>query len=190
MKILHSFFVVLLLITNSVSIAQTDTAKLVHTIQMSADSMQTSFFKKDWNSFANLMHPQIFELTGGKEAFVKLVEQQMELLKDASVDSMKTGSVLQLLYYNGEWQCLVEAFMQMTVESMTLSSASTNIGVSKDGGATWKFIRVPDGNEMQMTKLIPGLSPQLKVPLNQQELTTLEEFLKIYKVKYSASKEN
>lgn len=185
------FALVLLLFffCSSSSFSQTDTAMLMKHIQQSADSVQLTFKFKNWTKFADLMHPKIMELTGGREAFISLVKRQMESLKDATIDTMKTGNVLQLLYHKGEWQCIVEAFLQMTVEQTTITAVSTSIGVSEDGGLSWKYMRVSDGNEARMKSFIPSLSPSLKIPLNQTWRGTLDEFLKVYKVKYPASGE-
>jgi hypothetical protein len=189
-SILRIVTVCILLINSSVVFSQADSAKLRQNIKAGADSMQSLFKTKDWNKYADFMHPQILMLVGNRENFINLVTQQMELLKSASVDSMKTGNVLQLLNHNGEWQCVLETFMQMTVDSTTVSMVSTNIGVSADNGVTWKFFRVSDGNETTMIEIVPALSPLLKIPLNQNQLTTLDVFLKEYKVKYPNSTEN
>lgn len=177
-----------LLVSSSFSSAQTDSAKLIRNIKAGIDSVQYSFKQSDWTTFTNLMHPTLIEMTGGKEGFQNLLKDQISvLLKDGSVDTMATGNVLQILKYKGQWQCIVESFMQLTVESITISTSSCNVGVSFDGGASWKFIRVSDGLETKITTYFPDLSPALKVPLNQSMMTVLTEFIKNYKVKYPLS---
>ena len=159
--------------------AQTDTSQLHRNILSSMDGMQTSFMKSDWEVFVNYMHPEIIKLSGGKEKLTTLVKGQMNALNNATIDTIGSGNVLQLINFNGQWQCVVESFLQMTIESKTVTVISSNIGVSDDG-KSWKFIRVATGKEGTMVKMFSSLSSELKPPLNKTLLTTAIEAFKNY----------
>ncbi len=151
------------------------------------DSVSSSFLQKDWNSFADHMHPDLIKMLGGKKPFVAFLEQQMQSLEGTTVQKSASGNVLQLLLYKNQWQCVVESYLEMTVEGTIVSSVSSNIGISPDNGATWKFIRLSNGNEQTMKQMFKGLSPELQAPNNKTSVgVTLEELLKNYKPVYPA----
>lgn len=168
------------------SYAQTDSVWLKKNIKSGMDSVSLSFEKKDWKTFAGLMHPSLIEMFGDQERFVTFIDEQMKtLLKEAEVNSMGSGNILQLINFNNQWQCVVESYLQMTVDSMIVSTVSSNVGVSFDNGLSWKFLRVTNGNETKVKELIKGLSPEIQIPYNKTELgVTLKELLKIYKPVY------
>ncbi len=175
---------VLLLFVCLFSSAQTDTSLIIKNVKAGMDSVQHSFKQGDWNTFTDLMHPDLIKLTGGRQKFIKLLETQMGSLNNASFDSLGTGNLLQLINYKGQWQCIVESFLQMSIELKTVTVISGNIGVSYDNGSTWKFMRVSTGKEEMMVKLFPSLSPNLKPPLNKTFMGTVDEALKDYKPAY------
>lgn len=168
--------------------AQTDTSILKKNITAGMDSISTALVQKDWNSFSTHMHPTLLQMLGGKEKFVVFLEQQMKSMEEATINKTGTGNVLQLLRYNNQWQCVVESYLEMTVEATVISSVSSNLGISYDNGASWKFIRLSNGNEEQMKKMFNDLSPDLQVPNNKTAVgVTLIELLKTYKPVYTTT---
>jgi hypothetical protein len=107
----------------------------------------------------------------------------MNALNNATIDTIGSGNVLQLINFNGQWQCVAESFLQMTMESKTVTVISSNIGVSDDG-KSWKFIRVATGKEGTMVRMFSSLSSELKPPLNKTFRTTATEALKNYTPTY------
>lgn len=153
------------------------------------DSVSATFQRKDWNAFTNYMHPELVKMLGGKKQFAVFIEQQMKSMEAAVVDKSASGNVLQLLRYKNQWQCIVESYLEMTVESTIISSVSSNIGVSFDDGKSWKFIRLSNGNEEKMKQMFKDLSPDLQAPINKTAVgVTLEELLLTYKPVYSTNK--
>ena len=182
-------FLLVLCLLSLQSKAQTDSLLLKQNIKAGMDSVSATFQRKDWNAFTNYMHPDLIKMLGGKKLFAEFVEQQMKSMENATVDKSASGTILQLLRYNNQWQCIVESYLEMTVESTIVSSVSSNIGVSFDDGKTWKFIRLSNGNEEKMKQLFKDLSPDLRAPLNKTAVgVTLEELLKTYQPVYSTDK--
>ena len=170
--------------------AQTDTFLLKQSIKVSMDSMSASFQRKDWNTFTNYMHPELVKMLGGEKKFTAFIQQQMKSLESAVVQKSAAGNVLQVLYYKNQWQCIVESYLEMTVESTLVSSVSSNIGVSFDNGKTWKFVRLSNGNEETMKQMFKDLSPDLQPPLYKAAVgVTLNELLKTYTPAYPTNKQ-
>lgn len=171
--------------------AQADTLELKKNIKKGMDSIAITFKNTDWLSFSNHMHPSLIKMLGGKEKFATFIEQQMKTLSMATVNRMETGNVLQLLRFNNQWQCVVEGYMQMTADSIIVSSVSSNIGVSYDDGNTWKFIRISKGNEEKIKKIFTDISPALNIPLYKAVAgVELDELLKTYSPSYPLQAKN
>ena len=169
--------------------AQTDSLLLKQNIKAGMDSVSATFQRKDWSAFTNYMHPDLVKMLGGEKQFAGFIEQQMKSMEDATIDRSASGNILQLLFYKNQWQCIVESYLEMTVESTIVSSVSSNIGVSFDNGKSWKFIRLSNGNEEKMKQMFTDLSPELQAPINKTAVgVRLEELLKSYKPVYSTDK--
>ena len=165
--------------------AQFDTLFISKKASAGEDSLIALFKKKDWKSYADYMHPSIIEMVGGKENFVTTLQQSMKALEVAKFDAFKNGRVLQIVKTNGQYQCIIESFMQMTLNGMLISGSSYDLAFSTDGNE-WKFLRIDQTFAPETIKqLIPELSTDLKLPKAQfQQGKTLEEFMSNYQLEY------
>src|SRR5690349_773934 len=102
------FIFTILIAFNLDSQAQIDTALLTTNIHAAEDSMVAISRRRDWNSYANYMHPVVIEMSGGKEGFIQILESQSEILD--SVQMYKVGKIFQLSKTGNQYQCIVEAF--------------------------------------------------------------------------------
>jgi len=167
------------------SSAQFDTAAVSKKASVGEDSLIAIFNRKDWVSYANYMHPSLIKITGGKEKFVTILEQAMKALDGAQFDAFKNGRVLQIIKTNGQYQGVIESFMQMRFSGILMSGSSYDLAFSNDGDS-WTFMRIDQKQTPETIKqLIPELSPDLKLPRSQlQQGKTLDEFMKTYQVEY------
>ena len=176
----------LLFLTLSLSSqAQTDSSTIKKQILLTLDSVNQAFFKNDWPSFANYMHPSVIKMIGTKEEFIAYMGDFIKTLPMVKMEKMEPGNILQLIKTGQQWQCLVEGRSQMHVDDMLVSSVSSSIGFSEDNGATWKFIRVNNGAEETIQKEFPDISEKLHIPYNKMVYNvTLEELLQTYIPEY------
>lgn len=167
------------------SAAQFDTVLVSKKASAGEDSLIALFKKKDWNRYVDYMHPSIVEMIGGMEKFVSVLQQTMNALDGAKFEAFKNGRVLQIIKANGQYQCVIESFMQMTLNGMLVSGSSYDLAFSTDG-EKWIFLRVDQNLTPETIKqLVPELSPDLKLPRSQFEQgKSLEEFLKTYQLQY------
>jgi hypothetical protein len=163
--------------------AQVDSVSIRKNIHHDMDSMISLFYQRNWEAYSDFMLPALVDTLGGKEVFVDFMEMQMGLLDSFHVDAYNKGRVLQLVKTNSGYQCITEAFMQMTGFGMIISGATYDIGVSVDG-IHWKFLRLDENTDM-LHALLPVIHPDLKLPASQMvNNKTLEEFKKDYEIKY------
>jgi hypothetical protein len=81
--------------------AQIDTSLLTKSIYAAEDSMVAISKRKDWNTYADYMHPVVIEMSGGKEGFIQILESQSEILD--SVQQYKVGKIFQLSKTSGQY---------------------------------------------------------------------------------------
>jgi kynureninase len=173
------------MVAASESKAQFDTAAISRKASVKEDTLIALFKRKDWNNYANYMHPSLIKIIGGKEKFVTVMQQAMTTLNNVSFDAFKNGRVLQIVQSDDQFQCVIESFMQMTLAGILVSGSSYDLAFSKDG-EKWTFLRIDQNQTPETIKqLIPELSSDLKLPKSQfQQGKTMEEFIKGYRVEY------
>ncbi|HWI93343.1 MAG TPA: hypothetical protein VNT20_18820 [Flavisolibacter sp.] len=165
--------------------AQFDTLSISKKASASEDSLIALFKRKDWHNYANYMHSSVIEMIGGKEKFVATLHQTMNALESAKFDAFKNGRVLQIIKANNQYQCVIESFMQMTLNGNIISGSSYDLAFSDDGDK-WTFLRIDQSLTPETIKLlVPEISGDLKLPKSQfQQGKTLEEFMKTYQLEY------
>ena len=177
------FIFTLVIALNLEGQVQIDTALLTKYIHAAEDSMVAISKRRDWNSYAEYMHPIVIEMSGGKEGFIQILGSQSEILD--SVQLYKVGKIFQLSKTDSQYQCIVEAFIQMKMNGEVASGSSYDIGISGDG-KKWTFFRIPPTvTSDQIKELLPGLNPALKFPRSQTVIgKTLDEFMAGYALEY------
>jgi hypothetical protein len=163
--------------------AQIDTSLLTRNIYAAEDSMVAVSKRKDWNTYAEYMHPVVIDMSGGREGFIQILEAQSEILD--SVQMYKVGKIFQLSKTGSQYQCIVEAFVQMKINGEVASGSSYDIAISENGNK-WTFFRIPPtATSDQIKELLPGLNPGFKFPRSQTEVgKTLDEFMARYAIEY------
>ena len=163
--------------------SQIDTSLLTKNIHAAEDSMVAISKRKDWNAYADYMHPVVIEMSGGKEGFIEILGSQSEILE--SVQLYRVGKIFQLSKTGNQYQCIVEAFIQMKINGEVASGSSYDIAISEDG-KKWTFFRIPPTvTSDQIKELLPGLNPDFRFPRSQTEIGKgLERFMATYVVEY------
>lgn len=177
------FALITLFFMNSLA-AQIDTAAMKKNIHSAMDSLQVLFKAKDWEKYAEFMHPDVITTLGGKGAFTEMLSSQMKMLDNLQIDVYRPGQVMQLLKEGQQYQGIVESFMQMQVMGNMVSGTSYEIVTSEDG-IKWNFTRIDERGPEGLKQIISNLSNSLKFPKSKLVPgITLEEFLKDYAIEY------
>src|SRR4051794_21705842 len=127
--------------------------------------------------------PLLSKCRVARKVLFKFSNHQSELLD--SVEMYKVGKIFQLSKTGRQYQCIVEAFIQMKINGEVTSGSSYDIAISENGDK-WTFFRIPPGvTPGQIKELLPGLNPGFKFPRSQTEVgKTLGEFMAGYVVEY------
>lgn len=161
--------------------AQTDSAALASNIRTAANSMLQSFKNHDYTGFVKYNNTNLVAMMGGENEFAAYLRQEMDAMKGVEFSQMKAGSVIRLITKASPMQCIVEQFSELKINGQPVSSVSHLVGVSNDGGKTWRFADANTASEEEIRSIIPNLSPLIVIPKKQQQSgVDLNTLLKTY----------
>ncbi|WDT69084.1 MULTISPECIES: hypothetical protein [Cloacibacterium] len=121
--------------------------------------------KSDFKNSVNYLHQNVIKLYGGKENFIKNSLKSLEEYKKAGFffDRFYYTDFSPILKYKGELQTAVVQNMVVKTKNGKFLSRNSIIAISNDGGRIWKFIGVTQENVDKIKKVLPNLSPSIKL---------------------------
>jgi hypothetical protein len=135
-----------------------------------AAKLSTAYDKKDFGTIASLTHPKVLELLGGPMAMEKKMEYDTQDMESKGVHLSKVtiGEPSDIYETDSEIQCTLPQTILMELPNGKMEIKSTLIAASSDFGKTWYFIDT-NGDELQeVRKMLPNISPDIKLPKKQQ----------------------
>lgn len=135
-------------------------------IRQQAEEMAGYLLKKDFAKFCRYSHPQIIKIAGGNEGLIKLLKKGFEDFdkQGAELKSVRIGQPGMLIRHRGELQCVVPQYLGIQMPQGLLTSKSSLVAVSQDGGKRWYFTDTQGKPIEHARKKIPTLSPLLVIP--------------------------
>jgi hypothetical protein len=133
-----------------------------------ADEVNTAGITGDWEKLADLTHPKIVAMAGGKTAMMALSKAGIEQMasKGFEILSCKNDGVLQIERVGTEIFALIDTSMIMKIpDGRKIQGRSSLVGVSGDRGKTWRFISAT--NQERFKKMFPAAAVKIKVPPEQ-----------------------
>jgi hypothetical protein len=154
--------------------AKVDTAKASEL----AEQVKKSVMDGDYAKMADLTHPKIIEVMGGKDKMVaatKAVMDQMKAqqieIKSYTIDKPGAPVVDDKAAY-----VILPTKMEMAAPKTKVVSESYLLGTSTDGGKTWTFV---DGTGLAQgpvrDAILPNLPKDLKLPDPKPPMVTKEK---------------
>jgi hypothetical protein len=134
---------------------------------------QTAFNHGDFDTMMRLMHPAVFKLAGGKDAFEKAARAAMDQIKQMGVKYLKTefGEPSAPYPAGKEIICFVPRTSLIQFPDKTIKSKAYWVAIRPVDGSEWKFI---DGagiehNRESLWMMFPELQRDIKFPEWKQE---------------------
>jgi hypothetical protein len=138
----------------------------------STEQVRQAMLREDHQRMADLTHPAVINGLGGREKFT---QQLAEIAAEAKVKGFGFADVIfsessELVESRGAVYAVVPFDLRMTgPDGAKGVTPSYLIGVSTDGGASWKFI---DGNGIagdraKLRQVLPGFPDTLALPPKQ-----------------------
>lgn len=145
-----------------------DTAKAKMSAFQAAKKMDDALVSKKYDEYVDYNHPKVIAQTeGGHSGLVMQTVKQIKTMEQGGtyITAAWPGKVLSIVDTASEWQCTIPLYMNLRVNSGSISTTTTLIGISPDKGEHWYFVDISaGGNTLDgVRKLFPKLSHQLVV---------------------------
>jgi hypothetical protein len=122
---------------------------------------------KDYEAYVDYIYPAIVKETGGKEAIIRIIRNQMKNfeLDGITITELKFGIPSPIIEEpNGELQAVITQSHTMRKGDEKISPDGALVAVSTDKGKNWKFIDVADKDGVGLRRQYPNLSGKLPIP--------------------------
>lgn len=148
-------------------LAEKDAEKV---LRVQAQAICDAVVKGEWEKMADLTHQGEMESMGGRKKFladVANLPKELQASKLTLVDS-QCGPPSDIIANKGTMYAVVNAPLKYRTETgKTYLGTTSLIGVSTDGGRSWKFVggsgtKEADRNELK--KVLPDLPDSLVLP--------------------------
>ena len=143
-------------------------ARAAQSARSAAKDLYVAFVRGDHAAFVNALYPGVVEAVGGREKMVAQLRSSIDdmrkngmTLKSSTVDP---PSRMVKVGRDGVQAILPTALIMGTPRG-DMRTRSYLLGLSADGGKTWKFIDTGKLGREQLMKVVPELSPEIDVPV-------------------------
>ena len=129
------------------SVHAAEDAKLSAALKQ-AQECSDATLEGDYEKLADMTHPNVVKLVGGKEKMVDLLKKSMAKMKDEGIifESCKASAADSSLRSGTSLYCIIPTVVKIKFddksEKKRLTQQSFLLGVSTDDGKTWKFMDV------------------------------------------------
>ena len=172
MRKILALLALLLLTTASAQAARLSEAESA-ALRADIEQMMHAFDAGNADTLIERTHPSLVALSGGDEAYAKLVRTSVETLRGAGIRfvSSKLGEPTEIHAAGDEEVCFVPRVSVMTMGDKTVRTTSFMIAIRAKGSANWKYL---DGaglrkNPQALELLLPKLEKNLQLPPNEME---------------------
>jgi hypothetical protein len=135
-------------------------------LQAQAEECGNAFIKGEYGRLVDCTLPKLVELVGGREKMVELVRRDVEQGKAEGFEPLSSthSAPTQVLRVGGQTYAVLPYKLRVRAPKEILVSDSFMIGVSNDGGQTWKFLSADSADDARLKVLIPDAAGKLKLP--------------------------
>ena len=164
----YILFALFLINTSSLYAQIDDTTMAKRAAFQAAKKMDDALVSKKYDEYVAFNHPDVIaKVEGGRSGLVKQTLEQIKTMEQGGtyITAAWPGKVLSIVDTAGEWQCTIPLYMTLRVNSGTISTTTTLVGIAPHKGKQWYFVDVSAaGNTLAgVKKLFPKLSSKLVV---------------------------
>jgi hypothetical protein len=159
------------------------TQNLATNIKVSAMNMGRAMTQNDFNSFIKYIHPKAIELGGGKENMKSKMDTAYKAMLQfgASFKRYSVGHPGEIVTNKKQLQALLPQALTVKSPWGEMTTETTLIAFSNDKGKTWVFFDTMVAKEEEIRKMLPDLSPKLKIPPRKKPKITPADGVKLPK---------
>jgi len=128
-------------------------------VRAGVEEMNQALWKGEYGKVVDLTHPELVEMEGGREKAMATMRRLMNESKSKgmALRSFKVGEPKAFLVTSEGMFVAVPTSTEVALGLGKRTAHSLNIGISGDGGKTWKFVI---GDPAALKKHLPDLLPE------------------------------
>lgn len=132
--------------------------------------MMIGFKSKNWDVFTRYSYPALVGSMGGREGFIEYINGVFSQVPDTAWKKYETGKILQVVKQGRDFQTVIELNSVIEWRGYRVTSTSSLVGESWDGGIFWTFFD-SQGDADASRQLNANLSKDLVIPktIDKQE---------------------
>jgi hypothetical protein len=160
--------VIILALCGIVARAQDNTPPAL--VKQKAQEVGQAIIKGDYAKIADLTYPKVVEAMGGREKMIAFTEAAMKQIKDQgfTVRAFTISEPTPFLTEGPNTFTVLPTAIEMTNTKGKIVGKSYLLGISPDGGKSWKFADGSGLESEEMRKLLPKLPAKLTLPAKQK----------------------
>ena len=135
-------------------------------LKAQAEACSRAFVEGDYERLTDYTHTKIVEMAGGREKMVEFVRKGVAEMKADGFEPLSyvTSEPTQVIEVGGQTYAVVPARLRLRAKETVYVSESFLLGVSDDGGKTWKFVSGSVDPSTLKTLLPDEAVTKLKLP--------------------------
>lgn len=156
----------LLLLAPAVAAQDTLDEAAAKRLRQQAGECSRAFVEGDYERLADCTHTKVVELMGGREKMVESVRGEVAEMKADGFEPLtyETGEPSQVLRVGSATYAVVPAKLRLRTKGTVYVSDSFMVGVSADGGKSWRFVSGAGADPVRLKLLLPDAADKLKLP--------------------------
>jgi WD40 repeat protein len=144
--------------------AQAQDEKL-RSLKKQAQEVVNAMSKDDHEKLADLTHPKVVELLGGRKKMIQGLELLAKQIRSQwPTITLKLDEPKQIAESKGEWFGIVSFTMELQGKGLRGTMQSFLIGVSEDEGKRWVFVDAGNKSYDQIKELLANFPKELRLP--------------------------
>jgi hypothetical protein len=140
-----------------------------------AQQMYEAFVGGDMDGFVQYMHPRVIRLAGGKGKIISMMKNLMAEMRSNGlvIRGASVAAAQQIVRPRaGVAQAILPMDLLVDGNGKRYRQPSFLLGLSSDGGQTWKFADTGQIGGDAIRKVFPECSPSLKIPARPRGFVT------------------
>lgn len=153
------------------SVLGADEVNFKQVVKGKVEEINQALIKEDFGKVADLTHPQVVRLMGGRDKMISVMEAGTKEMKAKgfAFRSVAVGNPSDPVAAGADLYAVIPFTLEMTAPGGKIVQKSFVIGVSSDQGKTWSFVN-GDQEPKKIKQVLPNLPEKLKLPEQQKPI--------------------
>lgn len=150
------------------TMAGADDGMLKKTAMAQVESMNKALLKGDYATIADLTHPKVVAMNGGRDKMIADMERTMKAIKEQGIEFVSAipSAPTNPVNAGSEVFLVVPFKYELKTPMGKLTQETFVIGVTADDGKSWKFVN-GDLDPKVVRDSLPNLPKDFKLPERQ-----------------------